>query len=264
MDVQHPTSAERYFFENNGYLTLEGFLTPEHVALLRERLERMLARRREQVAAGVAHTGMTSVNGTNTRAFYILDDDPAFLDLLDYAPLMPYVRAFLGDKAHFHASDAIWERSGGERPGWHIDGHDNGYRNLGETTPLLQLKVGYYLTDMREPGQGNLLLVPGSHRCPIAPQPEQTSGFDTFPGALQVCGPAGTAFMFHNAVWHTSGPWTKADPERVLLYYAYERPWMVGSAEHWRYPKSFYAALSPERRRFFHGFVFDPPEIRWG
>jgi hypothetical protein len=35
---------------------------------------------------------------------YILDDDPAFLDLLDHAALMPYGRAFLGDKAHFHAS----------------------------------------------------------------------------------------------------------------------------------------------------------------
>jgi ectoine hydroxylase len=264
MDTQHPTQDERYLFETNGYLVIENFLTPDHVALLRERLAAAMTRRRALEEKGEAHTGMTNAHGRNTRVFYILDDDPAFLDMLDHAPLMPYVHAFLGPKAHFHASDAIWEHGGSDRPGWHIDGHDDGYRNLGATIPLLQLKVGYYLTDMREPGQGNLTLVPGSHRAPLAPTIEQLRAFDSFPGARQVCGPAGTMFMFHNALWHTSGPWTKPNPERALLYYAYERPWMVGSAEHWRYPQSFYAALPPARREFFHGFVFDPPKVRWG
>ena len=49
-----------------------------------------------------------------------------------------------------------------------------------------------------------------------------------------------------------------------MLYYAYEHPWMIASAEHWSYPVQFYNALSAERRKLFHGFVFDPPEIRWG
>ena len=49
-----------------------------------------------------------------------------------------------------------------------------------------------------------------------------------------------------------------------MLYFAYEHPWMVGSQEHWSYPSEFYQALPPEKRRFFHGFVFDPPEQRWG
>jgi hypothetical protein len=61
------------------------------------------------------------------------------------------------------------------------------------------------------------------------------------------------------------GPWTKPNAQRVLLYYAYAHPWMVGSDEHWRYPKSFYnEKLSPEQRKLFHGFVFDPPEMRRG
>jgi hypothetical protein len=37
---------------------------------------------------------------------------------------------------------------------------------------------------------------------------------------------------------------------------------MIGNAEHWKYPTSFYNGLSPERRKLFHGFVFDPPEMR--
>ncbi len=37
----------------------------------------------------------------------------------------------------------------------------------------------------------------------------------------------------------------------------------VGSAAHWNYSKSFYnERLTTEQRKLFHGFVFDPPELR--
>ena len=44
-----------------------------------------------------------------------------------------------------------------------------------------------------------------------------------------------------------------------------EKPWMVGSHQHWGYSKEFYNnRLSPEQRKLFHGFLFDPQEERWG
>ena len=50
-----------------------------------------------------------------------------------------------------------------------------------------------------------------------------------------------------------------------MLYYAYEHPWMIASQEHWGYPKNFYnKELSPEQRKFFHGFVFDPTRTPMG
>jgi ectoine hydroxylase len=148
--------------------------------------------------------------------------------------------------------------------GWHIDGHDDGYRSLGWPIPLLQLKIGYYLTDMTEPGRGNLCVIPGSHRALFDPDPEDRKRTELFPGAIQVCAPAGSAIMFHNALLHSSGPWTQTEGMRIMLYYAYEHPWMMASAEHWNYPRAFYNSLSPERRKLFHGCVFDPPEQRWG
>ena len=39
--------------------------------------------------------------------------------------------------------------------------------------------------------------------------------------------------------------------------------WMIASQEHWGYPGEFYQRLTAERS-FFHGFLFDPPEPRWG
>jgi hypothetical protein len=39
---------------------------------------------------------------------------------------------------------------------------------------------------------------------------------------------------------------------------------MLGSLAHWNYSRAFYnERLNPEQRKFFHGFLFDPPEQRF-
>ena len=262
------TEEQRIFFEDKGYLIIEEFLEQVHIAELRSALAESISIRRECETNGNPQTGMTHIHGEkSTRIFYILGDHPLFLELLDWEPMMPYVTGLLNQMPHHHASDAIVEYGSElmERPmGWHIDGHDDGYRNL-RPIPLLQLKLGYYLTDMTEGGQGNLWLLPGSHKAMHDPNHDDLRYPYQYPGALEVCAPAGSAILFHNAVWHSSGIFTKPEGCREMLYYAYEHPWMVGSQEHWRYPKDFYnKQLSPEQRKFFHGFVFDPPEQRWG
>jgi len=255
----------RESFDQDGFVVLEGFLSNDHVIRLDQALETVVQRRRQWVADGVPHTGFTQVEGESTRAFYILDDHPDFLELLDWAPMMALVRELLNPMLHFHASDAIAERNL-VRPtmGWHVDGHDNGFRNLGDPIPLLQLKVGYFLSDMSEGGQGNLWVVPRSHRGQFEPEPEHLTTPGTFPGAVELRVPAGSAVLFHNALWHSGGNWSKPDGVRRMLYFAYEHPWMVASMEHWSYPAAFYDTLAPERRALFHGFVFDPKERRWG
>ncbi len=260
-----PTQAERFFFDNNGYLVLEGLLREDLVAQLLETLHRTVARRRALQEREIPHTGMTDIQGDNTRIFYILDDDPLFLELLDYPAIFPYVTGLLNEHPHHHASDAIVEYGAKDRGmGWHRDGRDNGYSKLGPPIPLLQLKIGYYLTNMTEAGRGNLCVVPGSHKALHQPDSASLQRRDLFPGAIQICAPAGSAILFHNALWHSAGPWTQDDGARIMLYYAYEHPWMIASPEHWGYNKNFYDRLSPERRKLFHGFLFDPPEHRWG
>ncbi|MCY4090517.1 MAG: phytanoyl-CoA dioxygenase family protein [Caldilineaceae bacterium] len=263
-----PTLAERFFFDNNGYLVLEEFLDAEHVNALTEALARVMPRRRTLQEQGIPHTGMTQIKGEkSTRIFYILDEDPLLLEMLDWPPIWPYVTGLLNARPHHHASDALIEYTSdlrGRAGGWHIDGHDEGYRNLGPHIPLLQLKIGYYLSDMTQPGQGNLCIVPGSHKAAYEPAQEDLKQRGKAVGIEEICAPAGTAILFHNALWHSGGPFTREDGLRCMLYYAYEHPWMIASQEHWGYSKGFYNNLSPERRKLFHGFLFDPPEHRWG
>ena len=267
MTETRPTAGERDFFDSKGYLQIDSFLPAALVERLADRLAAVMERRAvlEREGAPPNSPGKRiAIEGADRRIFHILDDDPEFLELVDYGAIMPYVRTLLHEEAHFHASDAIWEQGVCERePGWHIDGADRGYRSLRPRIPLLQLKIGYILTDMTQPDQGNLVIVPGSHRDDDEPGSEQLSGFDTLPGAVQVCGPPGTAVLFHNALWHSHGPKRRPGGRRIMLYYAYEVPWIMGNPEHWSYQPGFYNALSPERRKLFHGFVFDPPEYRF-
>jgi hypothetical protein len=269
-----PSAAERFHFETQGYLVLPDFLTPAHTARLLAALDGAVARRRAQVPAGHKAVwppretaDLTHIHGAkSTRILNILEDDPLFQELLTWPALLPYVHAFCNPEPHYHASDAIVEDApdfAQRVDGWHIDGSDNGYRNMPGPIPLFQLKVGYYLSDMTRPWRGNLTLVPGSHLSRAELPVEQRRQREFFPGALQVCAPAGSAILFHNAIWHTAAPYGPGEPGRTMLYYAYEHPWMLASTAHWNYSPDFYnRKLTPAQRRFFHGFVFDPPELR--
>lgn len=269
------SAAERFQFDVNGYLVLENFLAPGHTARLKAAIDAAIVRRRRALPEGWvaqwpprnAHD-LTQVHGErSTRILNVLEEDPLFLELLTWPALMPYVHGLINPAPHYHASDAIVEdpKDFADRvDGWHLDGHDNGYRRLGHEIPLLQLKVGYYISDMTQPWRGNLTLVPGSHHSRVEPTREARQRRDFFPGAVQLCAPVGSAILFHNAIWHTAAPYGEGQPGRTILYYAYEHPWMLGSTAHWGYSRDFYnRKLAPEQRSLFHGFVFDPPELRF-
>ena len=260
--TDHPTDAERFFFDNNGYLVLEDFLAPDRVAALYAALERTIERRRDSQFRREHEPAFADrLDAANVRVMHLLAEDPLFLEMLDYEPMMTYVHGLFNEMPHLHSTDAFYEVEPADYhgQGWHIDGIQDGFRNLKPHIPLLQFKVGYYLSDMSAPDQGNLTLVPGSHKALL--EPDTGNGML---GAVQICGGPGTAVLFHNAMWHTAGPFTRRGGKRVMLYYGYEHPWMLACAEQWRYDQTFLRRLSPAQRSFFHGFVFDPPEYRWG
>jgi ectoine hydroxylase-related dioxygenase (phytanoyl-CoA dioxygenase family) len=263
----HPTDAERFFFDNNGFLILEDFLSADQVTALSAALERVIERRRAPDFTREHQPAFDDrLDSANVRVMHLLAEDPLFLQLLDYPPMLDYVHGLFNEMPHLHSTDAFYEveQDSYHGRGWHIDGIQGGFRNLKPHIPLVQFKVGYYLSDMGEPDQGNLTLVPGSHKAFLDPDAEDLQKPELFPGALQVCGGPGTAVLFHNAVWHTAGPFTREGGKRVMLYYGYEHPWMLACAEQWRYDQAFLQSLNEAQRRFFHGFVFDPPEYRWG
>lgn len=256
---RHPTQAGIDLFWEQGYLVLPDFLSEWHVARLNAAFESLVDRRRDFHARGVDPLGHEHgwANGDQfpptgqqgpTRVFCLLhepapDGSPIFLDLLDHAPSLAWVRALLNTEPHVHSTDGYLdsvrgfpsEAWDGYGAGWHIDGILSGFRELGGPNtkntnteapiPLMQLKLAYYLSDLSKPDQGNLTVIPKSHVAPTEPPAESLTVDASSEGrAVQVCGTPGTCILFHNAIFHTAGPMRAKDGHRSLLYYGYEHP----------------------------------------
>lgn len=109
--------------------------------------------------------------------------------------------------------------------GWH---QDSGQMNIDLTMtadlamrpqPRLSLKVGYFLTDLTEPGRGNTYVVPGSHLK------NELSYEDASSKGLPVCAKAGSAIFLDRRVWHASSP-NISELTRKVLFYGYSYRWI--------------------------------------
>ena len=65
------------------------------------------------------------------------------------------------------------------------------FRRLATPTPLVQLRIGYFLTDQTQPDMGNMVMIPGSHNSSV-PLPSE-GNHDALPIREVMCGTPGTA-----------------------------------------------------------------------
>ena len=84
-------------------------------------------------------------------------------------------------------------------------------------------KVGYYLTDVSEPGRGNTLILPGSHlqneiEC-------EQNGRASPEGAEPLCVPAGSAMILDRRTWHSRSA-NQSDMTRKVIWYGYSYRWL--------------------------------------
>jgi ectoine hydroxylase-related dioxygenase (phytanoyl-CoA dioxygenase family) len=222
MDVaclQHRlTDAERRTFDETGLLTIEDALTPEQVRSLTAVTDRVYG---QKLAAG--HDPAKALFHPN-----FLCDDPAFLELVDYAKVLPKVWGILAWNIYlYHAHLIVTPPSGRAKDdktfGWHQDsGHVN--KDI-ETSPRprLSLKVAYFLSDVSAPDRGNFWVVPNSHLRDEMPLPAGGVGQPT--GARPVLVRPGTAVFFDRRLWHAASPnWS--DVTRKVLFYGYGYRWL--------------------------------------
>jgi len=105
---------------------------------------------------------------------------------------------------------------------WH---QDSGQLNADLETsprPRISLKVGYFLTDTRETGRGNLYVIPGSHLLNEFPGPDRRA--EAAEGVPVRVAP-GTAVFFVRRLWHSGSHNYWNEPRRVL-FYGYSYRWL--------------------------------------
>ncbi|NJM05577.1 phytanoyl-CoA dioxygenase [Candidatus Gracilibacteria bacterium] len=226
------TERERFMFASFGYLVIPDALSTAETAACLEASQR-------------AHSAHPP--GQWRQIGHLYETEPAIEALIDHPALLPKIRGLLGDYFILQSAWCTVQPAQTAAGGYHQDGSAvYEFRRLAIPTPLMQLRVGYYLTDQSEDGMGNMVMIPGSHNTGTA-----------FPGDVQpdkhdlpirdvVCGKPGTALLFHQGVFHRTGRNERAF-DRYTMHMVYAPPWLIPSDRSCNDP-AFLERTTPLRR----------------
>ena len=233
------TAAEgTALLHSDGLLAVPGALEPPAVARLAAALDRVYD---EEVACGRTRAG---------EPMHLLGElgrDELFLELLDHPAVFPLIWGELGWNIHlYHCHLDVTPPRARPRPphwGWHQDG---GRQNLdldSDPRPRMSLKVAFWLSDVSEPGRGNLLVVPGSHERNTLPR------FEPPAGAEPVLASPGDALVFDRRLWHSRSD-NLSEHTRRVVFLSYSFRWVRPRDELGVDPSSErFRGLSPVRRQ---------------
>jgi Phytanoyl-CoA dioxygenase (PhyH) len=207
-------SALRRAFDRDGYVLIEGALSPEEVRRLTAAVDRVYDAERGD-------------GGGPLHLLAFCGRDAAFLELLDHPRTLPLVVDTLGPNVfmyHGHLDVHPPETTVLARPWmWHQDGGVVNRDLEGSPRPRLSVKIAYFLTDVSEPGRGNFVVLPGSQRSNTIVRPPDDD--NDLPGSLPLLARAGDAVMFDRRVWHMRSP-NASRLTRKALFYAYTFRWV--------------------------------------
>jgi ectoine hydroxylase len=224
------SELERFMFDSFGYLVIPDALSPEEVSSCLEAARRL-------------HEPYPRGEWRQLGAAY--EKEAAIEPLIDHPSTFPKVRALLGDHFILQSSWCTLSPPGFPGGNFHQDGSGPyQFRRLALPTPLLQLRIGYFLTDQSEPNMGNLVVVPGSHNGAV-PMPKGLAVGEV-PIAQVIRGRPGTALMFHQGVFHC-GTKNEMDYDRYIQHMVYAPPWLLPSDRKGNDP-DFLVRTTPLRR----------------
>ena len=232
------TDAEREFFNTQGYLVVENALDAAACERVIAVMDRVDARERTEALAGKL-LSVTDVMG----------EDDALVDLIDCPKTFPKAWGILGWNIYlYHSHLDVTPNESARRQDWHVAWHQDSMRVNDEIEsdprPRLSLKIGFYLTDVSEPGRGNTLIVPGSHLHNAIDCPQD--GQSNPPGAEPLCVPAGSAVLVDRRIWHSRSA-NESELTRKVMWLGYSYRWLRPKDE--MTVAQLYPRLDPIRRQ---------------
>jgi ectoine hydroxylase len=212
------TDDERLFFEQNGYLVIENALDESMNKRLIDVVDRVDSRERNESNLGK----LLSI--TN-----VIPEDEAVVDLTTWHRTFPKVWGILGWNIHvYHSHLDVTPPENAANQNWSVAWHQDSMRVNDEIEsdprPRLSLKIGFYLTDVSQPGYGNTLIVPASHLNNSLDCPQD--GRSNPDGAEPICVPAGSAVIVDRRIWHTRSE-NASDETRKVVWLGYSYRWLM-------------------------------------
>lgn len=220
-DLPHLDAAQRAAFARDGFLVLPGMLDAAEIAgwtAVVERLDRI-----ERAAKGAGDLGFVEVRNAIAK-------DHELRRLITHPRVFPLVADLMGPDIQINTTHTMIRPTA--RPGtaadfkasgWHRDGGAQ-IPVVGGVCPWVYTKVGFFLTDLSQPGRGNLRVIPGSHLHAELPPRSDPAAIDP-DGAIEVLTGPGDVVIFQQALWHSVGPNTSAIA-RKNIYLGYAQRWL--------------------------------------
>jgi ectoine hydroxylase-related dioxygenase (phytanoyl-CoA dioxygenase family) len=207
------SDEQRFLYDLNGYLVIEGALSKKALARMRADVE----------AKGPREVG----NDAFTSRFGgFLEWGPDWRALIDHPRILPLLIELLGPRFRLDHAYGMAMRAGGAQggEGLHHQGamydHGSVYANQGGRMHNGLVVVSFTLVDVPA-GAGGFCCIPGTHKANY-PLPKQWYGVYDNPHLEHVPMRAGDALIFCEGLTHGTLPWTCETHERraVLLKYA--------------------------------------------
>ncbi|MEE2658876.1 MAG: phytanoyl-CoA dioxygenase family protein [Candidatus Latescibacterota bacterium] len=219
-------------FCREGILFLENAISAAEIAAYNAAIDRVTA------------ADERYVEGETYGRENVVELDHELGTLIDHPRHVGYAYDLFGELTKLHQSQIFLRPSGGKRYNmWHPDGARAVPYGVFSPQLPLQIKVGYWLTDLPEAGMGNLVVKPGSHRQ------QYVAAYDTheiIDGEQVVCVRSGTMTIMHSSIWHRVEP-NHGDMVRRNLFIAYCPAWITAADRHTSNPE-WLQTLNREQR----------------
>ncbi len=216
------TKAQWEQFNREGYLVIENALTQKEI-------DRYLNAINECIAADPNYT-----EGKYYGPGNIAEKHPVFTELIDHPRHVGYAYDIYSELLKLHISQFFIRPHDSSHNAWHPDGaRALPYGVFSPKLPM-QIKIGYWLTDLPHEKMGNLVVMPGSHRTQYC---EAYTKHTSVPGERIFCLPKGTITIAHCGTWHRVEP-NESDVVRKNIFLAYCPSWIceadrIGSDPEW-------------------------------
>ena len=174
----------------------------------------------------------------------IVELEPLLAGLIDQKRHVGFAYDIYGELLKLHQSQLfIRPPQESHNNKWHPDGaRALPYGVFSPEIPL-QIKIGYWLTDLPEAQMGNLVVLPGSHRH------QYMDGYDTheaMPGELILKPKRGAMTIMHSSIWHRVEP-NYSPVTRKNFFIAYCPSWLT-AADRFASDPNWLATISREQR----------------
>ena len=146
------TSALWDEFMEEGFLIFENALNEDETAYYRNAID--------EVAAADPRFNPTKTYSFNNA----VERHRAFAEMIDHPRHVGYAYDIYGELLKLHISQAFMRPKHGAHNIWHPDGARGVPYGVFSPVLPMQLKIGYWLTDLPRAKMGNFVYMPGSHR----------------------------------------------------------------------------------------------------